>query len=99
MITKHTINAWHIYPRTAKMEDLSDPDRLVFSSADMKSQGWLLVGQAEITLNIQVTPESMAISMCETLRQQIKDIQAKSQIEISELENQIKQLQSLTYKK
>lgn len=97
MITKHTIKAWHIYPTTAKIEDLNDPDRLAFSNMDMKSHGWLLVGEADITLRIQITPESMAISMCETLRQQIKDIQSKSQLEINKLEDQIKQLQSLTY--
>ena len=96
-MTKQTIKAWHTYPEFAKAEDLQDADKLCFSNSDMRDAGWLCVGEAEITLKINVTPEDLALSMCDTLRQQIQKIQADAHREVNKLQDRINQLQTLTY--
>lgn len=96
-MTKHIIKAWHISPEYARADDLQNPDRLCFSNNDMRDAGWLCVGEAEITLNINVTPEDLAMSMCDTLRKQIEKVQYEAAAKVFELEKRIKELQTLTY--
>lgn len=93
----HTIKAWHTSPEHARAEDLNDPDRLCFSNNDMRDCGWLCVGEAQITLSISVTPEDLALSMCDTLRKQIEKVQYEASVKVFELERRIKDLQALTY--
>ena len=96
-MTTHTIKAWHISPESAKADDLQDPNRLLFSNSDMRHFGWLCVGEADIVLRINVSEADLAISMCDTLREQIKKVQAETHLKVSLLEERIKALQTLTY--
>lgn len=97
-MTKHIIKAWHSNPEYALAEDLRDPDRLCLSNSDMRDAGWLCVGEAEVTLTINITEEDLALSMCDTIRQQIQKIQADAHREVNRLQDRINQLQALTYK-
>lgn len=96
-MTKQTIKAWHTMPEYAKAKDLQDANQLCFSNSDMRDAGWLCVGEAEITLKINITPEDLALSMCDTLRKQIEKIQADAHREVNKLQDRINQLQVLTY--
>lgn len=96
-MTKQIIKAWHTHPEYAMAEDLQDADKLCFSNNDMRDSGWLCVGEAEITLKINVTPEDLAMSMCDTLRKQIEKTQYEAAAKVFELERRIKELQTLTY--
>jgi hypothetical protein len=93
----HIIKAWHTHPETANADDLQNPDRLCFSNNDMRDIGWLCVGEAEINLRINVTPQDLAVSMCDTLRKQIQKTQFDAATKVSELERRIAELQTLTY--
>lgn len=97
-MTKHIIKAWHSSPECARADDLQDPDRLCFTNNDMRDRGWLCVGEAEVTLTINITEEDLALSMCDTLRKQIQKIQADAHREVNRLQDRINQLQVLTYK-
>lgn len=97
MMTTHKILAWHTHPEYADVNDLQNPDRLCFSNADMRDSGWLCVGEAEVTLHINVTPEDLMASMCDTLRKQIQKVQADAQREVTKLQARIDALQVITY--
>lgn len=92
-----TIKAWHSSPGYAEADDLKDADKLYFSNNDMRDCGWLCVGEADIVLRINVTPEDLAMSMCDTLKQQIQKIQADAQQKVTELQSRINDLQAITY--
>lgn len=96
-MTTHRIKAWHTSPEHANATDLQDPDKLCFSNSDMRDCGWLCVGEAEITLHINITPEDLALSMCDTLREQIKKVESEARAKVFELEKRIRDLQALTY--
>lgn len=96
-MTTHRIKAWHTSPEYANAEDLKNPDRLCFSNGDMRDCGWLCVGEAEITLHINITPEDLALSMCDTLRKQIEKVEYEARAKVFELEKRIRDLQALTY--
>lgn len=98
-MTKQIIKAWHTSPEHARSEDLQDADKLTFSNNDMREYGWLCVGEAEITLRINVTEEDLALSMCDTLRQQIQKVRAESKKQIDDLQERINKLLALTYSK
>ncbi len=97
MTQKHIIKAWHTHPEYANADDLQNPDRLCFSNADMRDSGWLCVGEAEITLRINVTPEDLTASMCDTLRKQIEKVEYEARAKVFALEKRIRELQVLTY--
>lgn len=94
-----TAAAWHAYPESARLGDVEDPLSLYFTSenVDMKNQGWLKVGTAEITLTSTMSQKEMVLSMVETQEAKIKKIQADAENEINNLRRKIMDLQAITF--
>jgi len=94
-----TAAAWHAYPEHARPGDVEDPLSLYFTSehVDMKSEGWLKVGTAEITLTTTMSQKEVVLSMVETQEAKIKKIQADAENQINNLRRKIMDLQAITF--
>lgn len=94
-----TAAAWLISPECAFPGDEQDPLALVYTGekTDMKDQGWLKVGTAEITLTSTMSQKDMVLSMVQTQEAKIKKIQADAENEINNLRRKIMDLQAITF--
>jgi hypothetical protein len=94
-----TAKAWITHPDWASPEDHFDPLILTYTSADldMKSEGWLEVGTATITLESTLTKKDLVLSMVQTQEAKIKKIQANAENEINNLRRKIMDLQAIAY--
>ena len=94
-----TARAWIAHPEWASEDDAEDPTRLFYTGmdVDMKTEGWLEVGTATITLESTLTKKDLILSMVETQEAKIKKIQADAENEINNLRRKIMELQAITY--
>lgn len=81
-------------------EDLRSGDiakDLLYSTNDMSgSNGYIVVGKGTVTVELY-TPNDVAASQVQSLREQVKAVQAEAQLKVNRLEDQIRNLQALTY--
>ena len=91
------VKAWHSSPEHANADDLNNASALFYTNNDMRDMGWLYVGEATITLDIQISEEDLMLSMCDTLRKQIEKVRAEAQQKVNELQDRINKIQALTY--
>ena len=94
-----TAAAWLAHPEWASPGDEQDPLVLFYTGEkkDMKDQGWLKVGTAEITLTSTMTQKEIVLSMVQTQEAKIKKIQADAENEINNLRRKIMDLQAITF--
>jgi hypothetical protein len=72
-----------------------DIDSLTFWHGDMTKQGWTLVGEAELI--VQVPNEKILIeNKVESLREEAKAIRARATAEVTRIEGQIQSLLAIT---
>jgi hypothetical protein len=81
-------------------EDLRSGDigsQLMYCTTDMASaEGYIVVGKGTVTVELY-TPNDVAASQVQSLREQVKAVQAEAQLKVNRLEDQIRNLQALTY--
>lgn len=81
-------------------EDLRSGDiaeNLLYSTSDMSgTDGYIVVGKGTVTVELY-TPNDVAASQVQSLREQVKAVQAEAQLKVNRLEDQIRNLQALTY--
>jgi hypothetical protein len=94
-----TAKAWIAYPEWAREDQIEDPTSLFYTGmdTDMKTEGWLEVGTATITLESTLTKKDLVLSMVQTQEAKIKKIQADAENEINNLKRKIMELQAITY--
>jgi hypothetical protein len=94
-----TAKAWIAHPEWAREDQIEDPTSLFYTGmdVDMKTEGWLEVGTATITLESTLTKKDLILSMVETQEAKIKKIQADAENEINNLKRKIMELQAITY--
>lgn len=70
---------------------------LIYSTDDMSSlDGYIVVGHGTVTVELD-TPNDVAASQVAVLRKQVQTVQAEAQAKVDRLEDQIRNLQALTY--
>jgi hypothetical protein len=81
-------------------EDLRTGDvgsQLMYSTTEMAGvEGYIVVGKGTVTVELY-TPNDVAASQVQALREQVKIVQAEAQRKVNRLEDQIRNLQALTY--
>lgn len=81
-------------------EDLRSGDigsQLMYCTNDMSSaDGYIVVGKGTVTVELY-TPNDVAASQVQALREQVRVVQAEAQRKVDRLEDQIRNLQALTY--
>jgi hypothetical protein len=94
-----TAKAWIAHPEWAREDQIEDPTSLFYTGmdTDMKTEGWLEVGTATITLESTLTKKDLVLSMVQTQEAKIKKIQADAENEINILRRKIMELQAITY--
>jgi hypothetical protein len=94
-----TAKAWISNPEWADESDLEDPTKMQFTSANlnMKTEGWLEVGTATITLESTLTKNDLLLSMVETQEAKIQKIQADAENEINNIKRKIMELKAIAY--
>jgi hypothetical protein len=94
-----TAKAWITNPEWADESDLENPSMMHFTSTtlDMKTEGWLEVGTATITIESTLTKKDLVLSMVETQEAKIKKIQADAENEINNLRRKIMDLKAIAY--
>jgi hypothetical protein len=94
-----TAKAWIAHPEWAREDQIEDPTSLFYTGmdVDMKTEGWLEVGTATITLESTLTKKDLVLSMVQTQEAKIKKIQADAENEINNLKRKIMELQAITY--
>jgi len=94
-----TAKAWIAHPEWAREDQIEDPTNLFYTGmdVDMKTEGWLEVGTATITLESTLTKKDLVLSMVQTQEAKIKKIQADAENEINNLKRKIMELQAITY--
>lgn len=84
-----------ITPEQLKSGDVAGD--LIYSTTDMSGMdGYIVVGEGTVTVELH-SPNDVAASQVAVLRKQIKDVQADAQSKVNRLEDQIRNLQALTY--
>jgi hypothetical protein len=70
---------------------------LMYCTSDMSgSDGYIVVGKGTVTVELY-SPNDVAASQVQSLREQVKTVQAEAQLKVNRLEDQIRNLQALTY--
>lgn len=81
-------------------EDLRSGDvakQLSYLTTDMAGvDGYIVVGKGTVTVELY-SPNDVAASQVQSLREQVKSVQAEAQLKVNRLEDQIRNLQALTY--
>lgn len=95
-----TTKAWITEHSTARPEHIAEGDpRLVgwltYSTMDMSDCGWVLVGEAKITIDLP-SIEEVVTNQVAALRQQITNVRAEAENKATELERQVQQLLAIT---
>jgi len=95
-----TTKAWITEHSTARPEHLAEGDpRLIkwvcYSDMDMSGSGWVLVGEATVTLKLDSVEEVVANQVA-ALRQQITSVRAEAENKATDLERQVQQLLAIT---
>lgn len=95
-----TTKAWITEHSTARPEHLAEGDpRLVkwlaYSDMDMGTEGWVLVGKAQITIDLPSLDE-VVTNQVAALRQQITNVRAEAENKATQLERQVQQLLAIT---
>ena len=100
-IVKSTLRAWLPEWSSLSPEDLHTEaaiDEMVFSTTDMRSSGWTLVGEADIAVTMILTPDELIASKVATLKVQAEKIRADAHREVMHIEDKINRLLAITYK-
>lgn len=82
--------------RVEDIGSLEDASKLAFISNDYHPEGWIKVGKATITVEIPETNEIVEAKVA-SLKEQLQQVRAESQLKINEIEDQIAKLSALTY--
>ena len=81
-------------------EDLRSGDIgsvLMYCTSDMSSaDGYIVVGKGTVTVELHDSSE-IAANQVAVLRKQVRQVQAEAEAKVSRLEDQIRNLQALTY--
>lgn len=81
-------------------EDLRSGDigpALMYCTSDMSgADGYIVVGKGTVTVELH-SPNDVAANQVAVLRKQVKAVQAEAQLKVDRLEDQIRNLQALTY--
>jgi hypothetical protein len=71
--------------------------QLMYCTTDMaNADGYIVVGKGTVTVELY-SPNDVAASQVQSLREQVKTVQAEAQLKVNRLEDQIRNLQALTY--
>jgi hypothetical protein len=71
--------------------------QLMYCTTDMSgSDGYIVVGKGTVTVELH-SANDVAASQVQSLREQVKTVQAEAQLKVNRLEDQIRNLQALTY--
>jgi redox-sensitive bicupin YhaK (pirin superfamily) len=72
-------------------------DQLMYSTTDMAGvNGYIVVGKGTVTVELH-SANDVAANQVAVLREQVKTVQAEAQLKVDRLEDQIRNLQALTY--
>jgi hypothetical protein len=81
-------------------EDLRSGDigsQLLYSTGDMSSaDGYIVVGKGTVTVELHSVSDVTANQVA-VLRKQVEQVQAQAQAKVDQLQDQIRNLQALTY--
>jgi hypothetical protein len=69
---------------------------LQFSHLDMQTEGWVLVGEAEITVTIKSTDEIVGHQV-DALKAKKQNVLAQAEMEATQIERRIQELLAITY--
>lgn len=93
-----TTNAW-LYDTCYGPQDLlnATPVQVIgmVSYGDKRSEGWTLVGTAEVTVKL-VSEDQMVLNKVESLRKEITKTRADAEVKAKHLEQQVQQLLAIT---
>ena len=93
---KGKVSIWAIPRSIEKIKEGKDPFRFELHTRDPYVTGSVRIIEHEIELQLPAGIDLLAKAV-ETLKQQQKDIQARAQYDITQLQEQINQLQLLTH--
>lgn len=84
--------------RYLKSADMTDPENAMwftYRSEDMTQHGYMLIGSAEIEIEL-LTPAEINNSAVVALKDQVQEVRAKSEKEVMHLQDKINQLLAIT---
>lgn len=85
----------HLTPEDMRTGDIATT--LMYCTSDMSgADGYIVVGKGMVTVELY-SPNDVAASQVQSLREQVKTVQAEAQLKVNRLEDQIRNLQALTY--
>lgn len=96
-----TTKAWITEHSTARPEDIAEGNPqlvkwLAYSDHDMSTEGWALIGEAQITINLPSVNE-VVTNRVASLRQQITNVRAEAENKATQLEREVQELLAITY--
>ena len=86
--------AWLSAYRAAQNSDPHDSENMTFTTCDMASEGWVKVGDAEITVTLRDKNEVTAGQVA-VLREAKRRIQAEAEAQITQIDGRIQSLLAL----
>ncbi len=92
-----TMGAWLTDYRATKSADPSDIENLSFTPYDMADEGWVKVGEAEITVTMRDKNEIID-EQVSVLKEAKRRIQAESVARVTQIDAQIQSLLAIEYK-
>ena len=88
------MKAWLTEHRAARDANPEDVENMAFSALDMADHGWILIGDAEITVTLRDRNE-ITYSQVAVLKEAKKRIQATAEAQINAIEGQVQSLLAL----
>lgn len=71
-------------------------DGLIYSDADMTSEGWSVVGEAEITVTL-FSHDQLIANKVDALRAEAKSVRAAATARVTQIESQIQNLLAISF--